>query len=189
VPSTCLVGGGLDRRLLLRSLAPFIVIVVVPGVGCVVSAVQYWRHSTSSIENGSRRSNEMIDGKGQPKSLSDAAKRGLIKWLPLSLVLTFCFTPSVSASIFRAWHCVTFTYSDEEELSYLAQDLQIRCDGSPEHVSILTVAWPMVALWPVGSVVMYAALLIPCRFMLLDETGSTPLLRATSFLHRDYQPI
>ena len=131
----------------------------------------------------------MIYEEAHPTSLNDASKRGLTKWLPLSLVLTFCFTPSVSASIFRAWHCVTFTYSDDEERSYLAQDLQIRCDDSPEHVSILAVAWPMVALWPVGSVVMYAALLIPCRFMLLDETGSTPLLRATSFLHRDYQPI
>ena len=150
--------------------------------------MQYWRRSSSSTDTTSRRSIEVFDDEGHPTSLSGAVKRGVTKLLPCSLVLTFCFTPSVSASIFHAWYCVAFTYSDEEELSYLAQDLQIRCDDSPEHFSILTVAWPMVALWPVGSVVMYAALLIPCRFMLLDGTGSTPLLRATSFLHRDYQP-
>ena len=95
----------------------------------------------------------------------------------------------MSASIFRAWDCLTFVYSDAEEHSYLAQDLLVSCDKSPEHVSILAVAWPMVALWPIGSVVMYAALLIPCRFMLLDEAGSSPLLRATSFLHRDFRPV
>eukprot|EP00966_Prymnesium_polylepis_P069081 1605057-Prymnesium_polylepis.3 len=46
----------------------------------------------------------------------------------------------------------------------------------------------MVAIWPIGMVAMYMALLIPLRFMLLDETGTSPLLLATSFLHRDYKP-
>jgi hypothetical protein len=95
----------------------------------------------------------------------------------------------VSASIFRAWHCLVFAYSDGKEYSYLAEDLQVSCGDSPEHFSILTVAWPMVALWPIGSVVMYTALLIPIRSMLIDEKGSTPLLTATTFLHRDYKPI
>lgn len=96
--------------------------------------------------------------------------------------------PSVSASIFRAWHCLKFTLSDLEEHTYLADDLRVRCD-SPEHSRILTVAWPMVALWPIGSLATYAALLIPCRFNFLDEKGSTPLLRATAFLHKDFQPV
>eukprot|EP00966_Prymnesium_polylepis_P185202 4292401-Prymnesium_polylepis.2 len=94
----------------------------------------------------------------------------------------------VSASIFRAWHCLSYAYDDVEERSFLAQDLAVRCDDSAEHNAILRIAWPMVLVWPIGMVAMYAGLLIPCRFMLLDQMQSSPLLRATMFLHRDYKP-
>ena len=50
-----------------------------------------------------------------------------------------------------------------------------------------TVAWLMVAVWPIGMVLLYLAVLIPCRFMLLDDTSSSPLLDATAFLHREYK--
>lgn len=121
-------------------------------------------------------------------SLKDAMVHGLASGLPVSLLLTYCFTPSVSASIFRAWHCVSFTYSELEELSFLAEDFRVRCDGSHEHAAVLAVAWPMVAIWPIGSVVMYALLLVPCRKRLYDEDATSPLIRATSFLHRDFKP-
>jgi len=192
VPSACLVGSDLNGRLLLRSLAPLIVIIAVPTVGGALSAVQRLRRPSSSAPDDSMRStlaSAPKDRARRPKSLGDATRRGFYKCLPVSLVLTFCFTPSVSASIFRAWHCLVFAYSDGKEYSYLAEDLQVSCGDSPEHFSILTVAWPMVALWPIGSVVMYTALLIPIRSMLIDEKGSTPLLTATTFLHRDYKPI
>eukprot|EP00966_Prymnesium_polylepis_P193478 4484701-Prymnesium_polylepis.2 len=68
------------------------------------------------------------------------------------------------------------------------QDLSVRCD-SPEHQEIIAVAWILCAIWPIGMVLVYAALLVPCRTMLFDETWSSPLLRATSFLHRDYKPM
>jgi hypothetical protein len=45
----------------------------------------------------------------------------------------------------------------------------------------------LVILWPVAMVVLYGGLLFPCRAMILDNTGDSPLLRATTFLHRDYQ--
>lgn len=45
-----------------------------------------------------------------------------------------------------------------------------------------------VAIWPVGMIVLYIWLLIPCRFMILDEAARSPLLEATQFLHRDYTP-
>jgi len=67
----------------------------------------------------------------------------------------------------------------------------VRCDGSEEHSEILSVAWILVAVWPIGMVVLYAALLIPLRFMLLDEMSysDSPLVRATAFLHRDYKTV
>lgn len=112
---------------------------------------------------------------------------GLLRWLPVSLVLAFCFTPSVSASIFKAWHCLSFAYDEDEEHSFLAQQLSVRCDGSPEYNNVLVIAWMGILLWPVGMVAMYAAVLLPCRFMLLDNQPASPLLHATAFLHRDYK--
>ena len=93
VPSACVVGSGLDRQLLLRSLAPLVVIVVVPPVGAAVSVIQqHWRHAFASTEKHTCRSSEMLDEKNHQKSLSAAAMHGLATWLPVSLVLTFCFT-------------------------------------------------------------------------------------------------
>ena len=45
---------------------------------------------------------------------------------------------------------------------------------------------PGVAVWPVGTVVLYAVALLPCRKNLLNHV-QTPLTRATRFLHKDYQ--
>eukprot|EP00966_Prymnesium_polylepis_P006216 142608-Prymnesium_polylepis.1 len=72
--------------------------------------------------------------------------------------------------------------------SYLNLDLSVRCDGSSEHAEVLAVAWPMVVLWPIGMVAGYAALLAPCRSIMLEQSAPSPLLHATSFLHRDYKP-
>jgi hypothetical protein len=84
---------------------------------------------------------------------------------------------------------MSYAYDSVEEHSFLAQDLSVRCDGSDEHSSILAVAWGLVIIWPIGMVVLYIALLIPCRFMLLDENQEYHrLLDATAFLHRDYKP-
>ena len=33
------------------------------------------------------------------------AALGLLDFMPAALILIFCFVPSVSASIFRAWSC------------------------------------------------------------------------------------
>ena len=94
----------------------------------------------------------------------------------------------MSANLFRAWYCISIAYDELQEHSYLADDPSVRCDGYPEHTKILTIAWPLVAMWPIGMVVMYAMLLYPCHLMMHDETASSPLLRSTAFLHRDYKP-
>ena len=44
-----------------------------------------------------------------------------------------------------------------------------------------------MAVWPIGMVVIFAALLAPCRQRLVDESKSSPLICATAFLHRDYK--
>jgi len=94
----------------------------------------------------------------------------------------------VSAFIFRAWYCISFAYSDEEEHSYLAEDLAIRCGDFEEHTNIRFVAWVLVFIWPIGMVLVYISVLVSLRGQLVHEGGSSPLLRATTFLWRDYRP-
>jgi hypothetical protein len=87
------------------------------------------------------------DGPNQQKTMRSVLVGGLVQMLPASLVLTFIFTPSVSAAIFRAWYCVPYEYSDTEDYSFLGQDLDVRCDGSEEHDNILGVALAFVFLY------------------------------------------
>jgi len=112
----------------------------------------------------------------------------LLHWLPASLLLGFCFTPNVSSYIFRTWHCKSFAHDGYEEHSFLALDLSVRCDDSDAHREIIGVAWVMIVIWPVGMVLGCLGLLLPLRFVFLEEAAPTPLLRATAFLHRDYKP-
>ena len=174
IPSDCIIGTGMIRRLLLRALSPLVLIVAVPLVSLVLSI--------------SRHCATFCGSRGRLQSLGRAMVSGLLDGLPTSLVLSFCFTPSVSASIFRAWHCIPFVFDNEQSYSYLAQDLTVRCDGSDEHGRVLAVACILVVLWPIGMVFLYAVLILPCRYMLLDEAPPTPLLTATKFLHKDYKP-
>jgi hypothetical protein len=94
---------------------------------------------------------------------------------------------SLSAIVDR-WYCISFAYSDEEEHSYLAEDLAIRCGDFEEHTNIRFVAWVLVFIWPIGMVLVYISVLVSLRGQLVHEGGSSPLLRATTFLWRDYRP-
>ena len=89
-PTACIVGGGVTRKLLLRALAPLFIIVVVPLLGAFAGC----RKLTLS----------------RKQSRGQVALSLMVEWLPASLVVAFCFTPSVSASIFRSWHCVRGTF-------------------------------------------------------------------------------
>jgi hypothetical protein len=186
LPSDCIVGGDMSQLLLLQSLAPLAVILSAPLIGCAVSLV---RHLLGADRPAQMTSWRTQNTNPKIESLRHKAMLGLISGLPVSLLLTFCFTPSVSASVFRAWYCIPYTWSELEERSYLAEDVRIRCDGSPEHNNILTIAWPMVVIWPIGSVLVCVALLMPCRAMILEEASSSPLMHATAFLHRDFKPV
>ena len=188
------------RLLLVRAIVPLAVIVAVPLVGASVFAVQHLRMSRQKQRRGAFYSAQYWDfpskkqsGRTQRQTLRAVISVGVLKWLPVSLVLAFCFTPSVSANIFQAWYCLPYAYDDldpHSEQWFLASDLSVRCDGfeSGERVKILAVAWLMVCVWPVGMVILFAAVLFPCRYMILDETWHSPLMRATRFLHRDYKP-
>jgi hypothetical protein len=213
VPSECVIGTGMAQVLLLRALVPLAIIIAVPLVGACVFFIKQRAPSSDAPRVSRQQSSDLAANQGSQMS------KALVHWLPFSLIIAFCFTPSLSASIFRAWQCLTFSYNDKstpiEEHSFLAQDLDVRCDDSADYGNILVVAWVLVAIWPIGRshrartrgllpqpsqmltrhapchfagmVVMYVVLLIPCRFALLDEAPAPPLLHATVFLHRDYR--
>ena len=114
--------------------------------------------------------------------------------IPVALVTSFILVPSVSNSIFQSWLCVDYLFDGRDQTSvtrqaYLSGDLQVRCSGggnrNVEHSTITTIAAAFVAIWPVGMVVLYLLVLLPCRTS-LRARSHTPLVRATSFLHQDY---
>lgn len=108
--------------------------------------------------------------------------------LSVSLVVAFCFTPSVSKEIFSSWDCESFSYDDKSEHSFLKQDLAVQCNGSREHNEILVIAWILTAVWPIGMVAIYGVLLLWCYTPLQNSEFDDPLVQATAFLHRDYRP-
>ena len=148
VPSECVIGKGMAQVLLLRALVPLAIIIAVPVVGAAVFVIKQRVHSTDAPQAPQKQGSELTLNQGSETS------KALVHWLPFSLVIAFCITPSLSASIFRAWQCLTFSYDDKavpiEEHAFLAQDLDVRCDDSADYNHIQAVAWVLVGIWPIG---------------------------------------
>ena len=140
------------------------------------------------------------------------AALGLLDLTPASLFLVFCFVPSVSAFIFRAWSCQAsrssscwpspgrtpqppwcpsqaYTISPPGEalalVEYMRQDASVEC-GTSEHDSITLLAIFLLLLWPFGSLALYTSLLAACYRPLQAKTANA-LTEATAFLHREYK--
>ena len=81
---------------------------------------------------------------------------------------------------FDAWSCYTFIDSE-----WLQDDVRIQC-GSDEHWRVKAVAIVAVILYPVGLLVLNAALLFSARNAILADRP-TGLSRSISFLYREYK--
>lgn len=169
VPISCIAGPGTVNALLIKGLAPFALICMMPALGALLDGL-YCRGNSKDRA-----------------SMGASVTRGACAWLPYSLFTAFCFTPSVSMSAFSAWNCVGFAVDDTAEQFFLEHDLAVSCDGSKAYKTVLLVSWLLIAIWPVGMVLMYSALLIPCRGLLYHEEVNSAHLSATAFLHRDYK--
>ena len=110
IPSVCVVGTDMTNLLFLRALAPLLVIILVPVLGAVVVVL---RSGGKRVRTSIRNSASGRSASGAPVAAS-WPRRGslpgqnlvqvnlkvaLLNWLPASLVLAFCFTPSVSANV------------------------------------------------------------------------------------------
>ena len=66
----------------------------------------------------------------------------------------------------------------------MRQDASVEC-GTEDHKSIKNVAIGFIVLWPIGLLILYTSLLV-AGHKSLRTNNSTPLTRATAFLHREY---
>lgn len=118
--------------------------------------------------------------------------------LPTCVLVAFVFLPTVSGGLFLSWSCVRYRATAgragsavDEYVSFLRADPAIQCSTpnhySEAHEAIKELAWPLVIVWPVGMLLLCAALLVACRRALLRRQ-QTPLVAATRFLHADYDP-
>ena len=60
--------------------------------------------------------------------------------------------------------------------------------GSAELADAQAIAWAAIGMYPVGVIVLCAALLYGCRHTLLLGEASTPYSRSVSFLHNPFSP-
>ena len=77
-------------------------------------------------------------------------------------------------------------WSSIESHYFLRSESTIRCDGSV-HDSLEAEAIILVAVWPVGSVVLFLGLVAHGRRRLLDHVSDS-YVRAMNFLHKDVKP-
>ena len=116
-------------------------------------------------------------------------RQGLLQTLPLALILIFLFCPSISAVVFDAFHCESFSTNTDagEERYFLYNYRDIECYSSDQsYYANLNLALVFILLWPVGSLIFWAVLLRRARHA-LTEHKPTSFSRALSFMYRDYR--
>jgi len=105
--------------------------------------------------------------------------------LTLSLYILYLTYPSVLQTAFLAFDCEIFEDAKGSH-HLLREDYRIDCD-SDEYESIRFYAWAAIAVFAFGVPFGTLALLLKCREALMHDR-STPLTRATRFLHKEYLP-
>ncbi|KAL1507496.1 hypothetical protein AB1Y20_008332 [Prymnesium parvum] len=102
------------------------------------------------------------------------------------LLIIFLLAPSVCRNIFTAWDCEPFEYSATERRFFLRSSPTTQC-YTAAHDRVLLLSYVLIALWPVGSVVLFAALVVRARHRLLKRKVDT-YVHSIRFLHADFRP-
>ena len=181
VPRECIVST-YSSRLIFGCVTPLVAVAIVM-VGSVLYECCTMLPGRFKAINRSRRRRRRF-------SLRNASLRGLYVATPFALVVGFAFISSVSASIFRVRACFPVGYIDpagspDGQRFFLRSDPSITCRPmSEEYASLVQLMWVLVAVWPVGVVVGFTLLLLPCRHAIIHGE-SNKLTRATRFLTAD----
>ena len=184
LPGDCV--GSFDVRLLVNALTPLVFVIVTLAAFTLREGVTLTLSSaTAAQRTAERRLIDLIHAKRYGVVTVQLVLRGLQSTAPFALLVTFALVPSVTAIIFQTWSCEGFAYSQtEDQRFYMRKAPSIRCYASDDHARVQGVAWPLIALWPIGCLVLYTALLWRARTSILSRTPNR-LVRCIAFLHRD----
>ena len=185
IPGACLEGG-YRSRLLLRSLGPLVLIICVFGI---VFAVNVGRALI-----GRDRSFAQLEGKRKMFS------KALVKALPPVLLVSLVLCAPTASAIFKTWDCVAYEEDsvvpgEKRVTLFLRSDLRTTCSTyvgnkhtkSTEYAEIESTAWVFAIIYSIMFPAIFLAVLLPSR-KTLQQRRSTQLVRATGFLHREYEP-
>jgi hypothetical protein len=161
-PNQCL-DGGVRSRILLRGIGPLIPIAVVSITGWIIAQLR---------------------GRGKRK-----LEPGTLRLLTF---IAFVLVGPTSSTIFSTWTCEVFDLNSIADppttTALLLDDLSLRCDSSDkEYARVESLAFIFVGLWPIGTPLLFLALLLWCRVPILQGRMSR-FVRASSFLHKEYTP-
>ena len=168
LPGQC-IPIGFRYRLLVRAIAPIMLLVAIPQ--CTI--VFFYCRRRRGLGTRSRW-------------LSDA----LLVAAPFALFVSFLLCPTVSKGIFDTWDCTQYELDGAtgEVRTFLNSDLQIVCSGNnhpEEYDEITNIAYVFLLLWPVGMPIIFLIVLLPNR-KALRQMRKTRMVQATAFLHREY---
>ena len=115
----------------------------------------------------------------QGRSVLVALVEGFAQW---SLIILFVTYPIVTTTAFDAFSCYHF----EDGRSFLKKDVSIEC-RTPAHDDVISLSSLAIAIYPVGTWLLNAALLFFARKAITSRKPS-PLSRSIAFLFREYKP-
>lgn len=181
IPAAC-VAATHEQALVLRCVGPIIFMAFV-FASTIVS-------KCAGVIRRAHRAGTLKE-EGLKNKLRTAFRRGAEVFVQLLLVMTFAFVPGTSTKIFSTLSCTGYERDYDEgrhqKTYFLTSDLGVECYESDTHRKLQDLMWVFVGIWPIGVVSTYILLLYPCRTPIM-EGQKTPLVLATSFLTKDYEP-
>ena len=185
IPGACLEGG-YRSRLLLRSLGPLVLIICVFGFAFAVNV--------GRALIGRDRSFAQLEGKRKMFS------KALVNALPPVLLVSLVLCAPTASAIFKTWDCVAYEEDsvvpgEKRVTLFLRSDLRTTCSTyvgnkhtvPTEYAEITSTAWVFAIIYSIMFPAIFLAVLLPSR-KTLQQRRSTQLVRATGFLHREYEP-
>ncbi|EOD36875.1 hypothetical protein EMIHUDRAFT_201153 [Emiliania huxleyi CCMP1516] len=184
VPTKCL--GGLFNLLLLKGFVPIGLLLFVWLILSIVR-LRSERRSERRSANG-----DAVPPLSPWRAVVHAVRSSLRLLLPATLWMIVIFCTSVSASVFSAFHCRRFVVNtDMDTREFLRASLDIECPGdgreaSPEYHELQGLAWALIVLWPIGSLLGLAALFLSIRGAVMHRKPNK-WSRAAGLLTRDFK--
>jgi hypothetical protein len=190
VPGACLEGGYF-ARLMLRGLGPLVLLLMCVVIAFAATLVMHFARK-ANLHHG-----HLHEGFEELEVKRSVLSKALISTMPVLLLICFCLTAPTASAIFTSWSCIEFAEDSISDFkrAYLRADLRVECftyDGdsytyNDEYMEILNLAIVFMVIWALLMPLFFLATLLPSRKDIMRKR-STPLTRATLFLHREYEP-